>query len=310
MFFSVGVLACIAVAASCRDPTQITLRITTGEKCSDLTGIQIVVGPSADVTQSRFKERFSAAVTHACSADGAINVIGTLVVTPGASGGTVVVSAGVNAPGSPGPDPADCFDDKVSKQCIIARRSFSFIDHASLTLPIDLDPLCIGKACEPASTCFKGACVNANVECQDSTCLLPQQTGNGSGSGSDASSSDGAYDADLVDVSDAMSASDTGTTSDASRRDAASDARDFGDASDGGVSGGGTYDAGIPPKCFMVVGTCSVSFGSLYQKHSCDGSPDVSIDCCYCTCTTSDKIVSCPLGAMPGTSCLPQQSCP
>ncbi len=294
LLFSFGVLACIAIAASCREPTQITLRVTTGEKCSDLTGVQIVLGGSAESTETRFKQRFSAAVTHACSADGTTSLIGTLVVTPGTSTGTVVVSAGVSAPGAPGPDPADCFDEKFAKHCIIARRSFSFIDHTSLNLPIDLDPLCVGKACDPASTCFKGACVNDTVGCQGSDCALPQETGNGSGG--DASSSDGTYDADMGDV---MSLQDSGTAGDGGSQivDAMPDADT------------GTYD-GPAPRCgyagaWYCMPNGTEGFGS---GKKCDDSTMSGAQCCHCTCTSDagiNTIVSCDAYQSAFNSCHP-----
>src|SRR5690606_23017669 len=65
-----------------------------------------------------------------------------------------------------------------------------------LTLPIHLDPLCIGKSCDPASTCFKGTCVDASAICRGSDCGLVEELG-GEGSANEAGSSDGAYDADL-----------------------------------------------------------------------------------------------------------------
>ncbi len=295
IFFSIGVLACIAIAASCREPTQITLRITTGEKCSDLTGVQIVVGSDAESTQKRFKERFSAAVTHACSPEGTTNLIGTLVVTPGTSTGTVVISAGVKAPGVPDADPADCFDEKFAKQCIIARRSFSFIDHTSLNLPIDLDPLCVGKTCDPASTCFKGACVNDTVACQGSDCGLPQETGNGSGG--DASSSDGTYDADMG----------TMTT------DASGDPDDAGDSGSQIVDANpdaatGSYDGPVP-----LCGSAGVVYcvpngtNGVGDGKKCDGQVMAGIQCCYCVCADAGtgKVVSCDAYQSMGNSCHP-----
>ncbi len=297
MFFSSGVLVCIAIAASCREPTQITLRITTGEKCSDLTGVQIVVGSDAEVTQKRFKERFSAAVTHACSRDGTTNLIGTLVVTPGTSTGTVVVSAGVSTPGVSGPDPADCLDEKFAKQCIIARRSFSFIDHTSLNLPIDLDPLCVGKACDPASTCFKGTCVDAAVDCKGSSCVLPVENGNGSGS--DASSSDGAYDAEVVDGAGL----DGGNANDGS-----------GDTGSTVMDSSSTIDAkGVPTCLFVVQGMsmvtkCDGSLGDVTGMDDCMGGTPPMNACCHCTCGQGinvGNVVSCEIGSVIGSSCHP-----
>jgi hypothetical protein len=40
------VLAAFAVAVSCREPTQVTVVISTRQKCSDLAGVQVVVGPN------------------------------------------------------------------------------------------------------------------------------------------------------------------------------------------------------------------------------------------------------------------------
>jgi hypothetical protein len=299
MGLSIGVLALLAIAASCREPTQITLRITTREKCSDLTGVQIVVGPTAEVTQSRFTQRYSAALTRACTPSGTGNLIGTLVVTPGASSGTVVVSAGVNLVSGPsgmvvpGPDPAACADPANAKQCIVARRSFSFIDHTSLTLPIDLDPLCVGKLCDPASTCFKGACVDATVGCKDGTCGLPQETGDGSGS--DASSSDGSYDGDGANLGDAMVDMDSGQTS-----------------SDAGDSGSMILDAGgKPPLCYKsapMVACAANVYGVGDAGMQCDGTPNPMVTCCSCTCPSNAAVVSCDL-VLFASSCAPT-GCP
>jgi hypothetical protein len=286
---SFGLVVLFAVAVSCREPTQITVVIRTGEKCSDLSGAEIVVGPSQQETQTRFVQKFAAAQSHDCDATG---LIGTLVITPGGTGGTIVVAAGVRVAGAPAPDPAECATAANAKSCIVARRSFSFLDHTSLTLPIELDPLCVGQACDPASTCFKGSCVDATVRCVGADCRLPQEHP-GSGSGSDASSSDGAYDADL----DGMSfedVTDTGGGMDATMvTDGRADA-------DSGDSGSSTLCSGETPtsaSCDPLNGhgTKTVAPGA------CVGGmpPDV---CCTCTCP-SGGVVNCITSSMAGATC-------
>lgn len=289
---SFGVVVLFAVVVSCREPTQITVVIRTGEKCSDLSGAEIVVGPSQKETQTRFEQKFTVAQSHDCDATG---LLGTLVVTPGGAGGTIVVAAGVRVGGAPAPDPAECATVAHAGSCIVARRSFSFLDHTSLTLPIELDPLCVGQACDPASTCFKGSCVDATVSCVGADCGL-QQEHPGSGSGTDASSSDGAYDADL----DGMSfddVTDTGTGMDATMvGDGRADA-DSGDSGTGTMCNGGQSAGGS--------GSCDPSNGhgsTTPTPGACSGgalaAPAV---CCSCACP-SGGVLNC-VASMASATC-------
>ena len=285
---SFGVVVLFAVVVSCREPTQITVVIRTGEKCSDLSGAEIVVGPSQKETQTRFEQKFTAAQSHDCDTTG---LIGTLVITPGGAGGTIVVAAGVRVGGAPAPDPAECATAASAKSCIVARRSVSFLDHTSLTLPIELDPLCVGQACDPASTCFKGSCVDATVTCVGAECGLPQEHP-GSGSGSDASSSDGAYDADL----DGMSfddVTDTGSGMDATM---VTDARADADSGDSAAS----------PSCTLQTmnNSCEPSTGhgrTSTPPGVCGSSMPPAI-CCTCTCPNG-SVVNCITSPAFGASC-------
>lgn len=283
---SFGVLACVAVAVSCREPTEITVVIKTGEKCSDLSGVEIVVGPDQGQTQKRFEQQFTAAVSHDCDASGSI---GTLVVTPGGTGGTIVVAAGVRVGGAPAPDPATCALAENAKSCIIARRSFSFLDHTSLTLPIQLDPLCVGQACNPASTCFRGSCVDASVVCANGECGLPQENpGQGTGGANDGGSSDGAYDADLDGMSfdDVTDARNDGTT--------VSDARPDAD--------GGNVDASSLPTCnnqFSTSASCEPINGAGTVTPGACSTGTGTGSCCRCRCTGPVGVVMCDVS---GTS--------
>jgi hypothetical protein len=297
---SFGVLAFVAVVMSCREPTEVTVVIKTGEKCSDLSAVEIVVGPDQNETQSRFERQFTAALSHDCDGSG---VVGTLVITPGGAGGTIVVAAGVRVGGAPAPDPASCATAAIAKSCIIARRSFSFLSHTSLTLPIELDPLCIGQACDPSRTCFRGACVDASVTCNGADCGLPQENpGQGTGGGNEAGSSDGAYD-------DAL---DGPGFEDVRMADGGSDGPimvDAGRDADAGLDAAGPY-----PPCSTAgntVSCCPTCSNGTRSAGPCSQAGDPIDTCCQCQCAATQSVVSCDLPPFmfSGASCAPAM-CP
>ncbi|MBX3190066.1 MAG: hypothetical protein KF819_23775 [Labilithrix sp.] len=281
---SCGLLGVVA-AASCRDPTEVKVVITTGEKCADMSRVQTVVASSPLVTQERFQGRYTTAQSDACGADG---FVGTLVITPGGATGSILVAAGVRVGGEPPPDAASCAQPEIAKRCIIARRAFAFISNTSLSLPIRLDPLCVGKPCDPATTCFKGACVDATVTCNGAECGLPQER---PGEGNvDGGSFDGAYDADL----DAPGF-----------EDASFDAPDGTSVVDGGPDAAGA-DSGFP--------SCgNVGTGSPYCYAPANGTTTAGpcpagagAFCCQCAC--GSMAARCEPGG-PAMSCRPNP-CP
>ncbi len=252
--------------------------------------MELVVGPDQKETQQRFEKQFSTAVTRDCDASG---LIGTLVVAPGGKTATIVVAVGVKVGGAPAPEPSACADGTAAQRCIIARRSFAFIDHTSLTLPVVLDPQCIGQACEPSSTCFKGTCVDASVTCNGSDCgLVQEHPGEGSGSGGEAGSSDGAYDADL----------DGSSFDDVSQVDAADDSMTHTDAKIESGTEAGTY-----PKCGLnAAGSyCAGDVAGTSTLGACANSLDSSKRCCRCSCPSGGGTASCETsaGAPAATPC-------
>ena len=88
------VLAFLAVAVACEQPTQVTVRITSNERCENLSDVHTIVGPDPQETHARFKGEVSTGVSDRCDPDG---FIGTLVVTPGGDKGSVLVAAEVVA---------------------------------------------------------------------------------------------------------------------------------------------------------------------------------------------------------------------
>jgi len=149
--FAVSVMSCLA-------PTEIILVLSTNVACAVVgqNGIAIALGDPGD------EDSGIATTTTLCSDDGGI---GTAVLVPHSSIDQPIgirVTLGIDAA-------ADNCGPKY-EGCIVARRSLRFDPHTPLTLPIDLDQACHGVPCTPDSTCVSGACVDAGVECDGSSC--------------------------------------------------------------------------------------------------------------------------------------------
>jgi hypothetical protein len=151
--------------ASCQDPTQLTLVLSTNARCHDeLRSTAIYVGGSLESVNDKVQTSSPVAQTDTCNSGS----IGTLVVTPGDSHGAVVVIGGFN-----GKPPTDCVEGHY-ENCIIARRSFTFIKHTPLSIPIQLERDCLNVPCDVHSTCHNGQCYAATISCSDNgTCTKP-----------------------------------------------------------------------------------------------------------------------------------------
>lgn len=147
------------VASACREPTQISIELTSNA-CASLTETGIAVGPPGALGVGTFS-----ATQAGCPSAG---VIGSIALTPSGKRDDVVaieVTAGL------GKSPSACV--RADPKCIVARRVVGFIEHTPLVLPIALDLSCAGVACDdPSTTCLAGACVPAKVECPTTTCGL------------------------------------------------------------------------------------------------------------------------------------------
>jgi hypothetical protein len=287
---SCAVLAFLAVAVACQEPTQVKVVITTSDRCENLSDVHTFVGPDATETQARFSREVSTGVSDRCDPDG---FIGTLVITPGGGTGTIVVAVGVRGgDGTPAPQATRCFDPDIAKRCIIARRTFSFIESKPLVLPVDLDPLCLGQSCDPASTCFKGACVSSEVVCVGAECGLAQENPGGipggEGGANESGSGDGAYDADLGDaqIEDVF---DSGTSTDA-MPDVSTDA-------DSGISADGSTGMGFCSFSSPTWYCSSPQFGTKSPGTCADGSQQATFACCRCTCPNTLQMTACTMSA-------------
>jgi hypothetical protein len=180
----------LAIAPSCRAPTEMIVHVTTTSACgSDVNQVgatAIYVGGDAATAEAHMQSHSPDAQTTSCVG----GEIGTLVVTPHGSSGAVVVVAGVH-----GKNPKEC-DESSLADCIVARRSFSFLSHTPLNLPIVLDVDCVGVSCDPNSTCEHGQCYASDVGCRaGQDCADPEQQADGAVADVESPSVDAASDA-------------------------------------------------------------------------------------------------------------------
>jgi len=153
-FSVVAAAGAVVLAASCREPTQITVTITTDAKCSDIDGVGVSVGALGEGLENKP----ASALSLRC--DDATGRIGTLVLVPSGSDGDEVafrVTAGY------GQKVEDC-KPPFGKGCIVARRAIRYIPHTPLFVPVKLSVACNGVPCEPTSTCEDGVCVDSRLD--------------------------------------------------------------------------------------------------------------------------------------------------
>lgn len=161
----------VVATYGCRDATQVTLAVSTAKvTCGALMGVRITVAGNVKDAEDRAGGDFVTA-TAACP-DPAGQDVGTLVITPGDSGNAaiVIVSSLVV-------DPRTCKPPSY-QGCVVARRSLSFRDHVSATIPVVLDPACADVPCDVSTTCKQGECITSRVDCNDEgECVSPDPRG-------------------------------------------------------------------------------------------------------------------------------------
>lgn len=263
------------VVASCRAPTQARLVVTTPARCSETNGVAITAKAAPLGVEQAVDSGFVSATVTACEQRADLGDYGDLVLAPGADTGAVVVVAGYGATRAETCKPANKY-----KGCIVARRAFSYLEHATITIPVSLEPDCVDVPCDAFSTCRKGRCVDSRVDCTESGCTgasLPPPPGADAGPG------------------DASAGGDSGAA-DGGGADAAAEA-----GQDGGGGDGGPVTtrcgAGLGPNCRGYLGgpntpcaigqTCCVDMGG-----SCEASPGGAVGCggrvAVCCSSSSD----------------------
>lgn len=149
--------ASIAGSASCLDPTEVVIEITTDMPCGPgdtgprLLKTRISTGPNG----SNLAERASTMKCHA-PANGSTTV-GTFVLVPGTSNEVFVEVQG------------DVLGEALP---LSTTRIIRYIPHTKLGLEIDLSSACLRKMCPVGETCSRGMCMGQMVEgCKGGSCL-------------------------------------------------------------------------------------------------------------------------------------------
>jgi len=255
--FAALALALPAVGlGACRAPTQARVVITTTTSCADVAaGVAIVVKDRPVAAEAALLSGFVTTTTKACQG----GTIGDLVLAPGESTGAIVVTARYK-----GQDSATCRPPDY-KDCIVARRAFSFVDHETLTIPISLDPDCVNVPCDAISTCSKGKCVSSSASCSGGSCAVDPSV-------------PVTPDAGGLLPDGAVPPSDAGAR-DGEASEGGGDAAggDAGDDGGGDGDGGGGIDGGtFPPTDFMG------PFNCLAGAPSCAAvCPASTFEACY-----------------------------
>ncbi len=158
--FALGpALGLVILLSGCRETTQLTLLITTDERCEDLRGGTAITVTTLDDLETAHPQTETAA----CSDGG---VIGSLVIVPSRGDDdhiAIRVATGVdrNVDGCSVPSDGGTAD---IAGCIVARRALRFVPHASITLPVVMRTACKGVDCAFDRTCVAGKCVPARCE--------------------------------------------------------------------------------------------------------------------------------------------------
>jgi hypothetical protein len=128
----------LALCSACLDPTEIELIVTTDVPCDQVARTQILFG-DAVVSSSM-----------ACSPGGRI---GSLILVPSNRGlsGNVTVEMELKGGACP------------TTNCIVARRTLTFVSHQKLSVDIALTQSCTGVACDATATCVNGICMSPMV---------------------------------------------------------------------------------------------------------------------------------------------------
>ncbi|MBS2018349.1 MAG: hypothetical protein JST00_36120 [Deltaproteobacteria bacterium] len=171
-----------ALVLACWNPTEVRISLVTDLPCvTSLAGdgsVGAEAGATAPPTQGLrtgiyfgddLRTADQQADTFRCVAGTPDSEIGELVVVPGDDPDRkVVVHVVMTVDGRPpdtcrgvGGPPTD------PKSCIVARRTFRFIRHASRPITIRLDAVCRGVTCLDDETCINGRCQSGDIDQPD-----------------------------------------------------------------------------------------------------------------------------------------------
>ena len=174
----------VTLGASCRDPTEITLRLSTDLTACPPEPASKIAGTTTIAVGADFAALGNApgATADTCT-PGAPRTIGDLVLVPSGDRGAEIV---VEVVAGLGRDACDAHVPSASLAgCIVARRKLRFVAHTPLLLPIELRQECAGVRCAPDETCIPGGGCVASL-CTDPSCSNFGPPGGSAGDGGPA----------------------------------------------------------------------------------------------------------------------------
>lgn len=157
-----GVLA-LGLPEGCHSATQVTVELDTFPplQCAPafIKRVYIVVAATPADAEARMDQESYSTTTSSCDSP---SRVGTLVITPEGGSGAIVVAVATR-------DDSKCRPSDGYQHCIVARRTFEFIDHVGLRLPIALEASCEDVPCDVQTSCRTGACVSSTSSCDESS---------------------------------------------------------------------------------------------------------------------------------------------
>ncbi len=155
----------VAVTTACYTPTEIVVELSTDLRCTDAPQTTIFRGPPFDTLPN-------ASTSDCAEIANADTRIGTVTVVPTEDADRASLKVVIAARGR---RIEDC--EAHPEDCIVARRSFSYVKHRSLRLPIRLLSECFGEPCADGTTCGPGGiCLGDSVACASrDVCQLSEE---------------------------------------------------------------------------------------------------------------------------------------
>jgi hypothetical protein len=149
---AVGLLGVVA----CLPPTEIDVTVTTDDvSCANFQSANLYLGGDASVFSSPGNP-----ISQSSSCDG--GYLGKFVILPpgdDSSNAASVPPISVYVVMGLGMDPGQCVDAGASKQCVFAKRDYTFARHVTQEETILMSTLCEGVTCSGTQTCDEGTCV-------------------------------------------------------------------------------------------------------------------------------------------------------
>jgi hypothetical protein len=169
-----SLLALGAVATSCRQPTEIVVRVQTDLKCGDLPKTSIAATVPSELATSKLTASTVRCEPTDKSALPSGSELGEVVLLPTGSHqakvGVQVVTAFGRHDSAPTTEYCQAAESDLAldfSYCVIARRLLRFAPHERVAADILMEVSCAGVRCDTTQTCAAGDCVRLDTVAPD-----------------------------------------------------------------------------------------------------------------------------------------------